>query len=90
MNYDAAREVFTGTVTNTTSATLQEVRVEVHLFNPNDELGPTTPQDLAPGKSMDVTLPAVGKAFTTWTAHPEVGPQSGSGEHGPGGEGGGS
>ena len=89
MNYDATREVFAGVVTNLTSAALREVRVEVHLFNPDHELGPTTPRDLAPGKSMGVALPAVGMAFTTWTAHAEVGPQSGGGEHGPGGEGGG-
>lgn len=84
MNYDAAGEVFTGTVTNTTSAALQDVRVEVHLYDLNAELGPTTPQDLAAGKSVDVSLSAVGKTFTSWTAHAEVGPQSGSGEHGPG------
>ena len=92
LSYDAQREAFTGTVENTTSATLQQVRVEVHLFNPNAELGPTTPQDLTPGERIAVNLPATGKTFTHWTPHAEVGPQSsggeGGGEHGPGGEGG--
>ena len=98
LSYDASQEAFTGTVENTTGATLQQVRVEVHLFNPNAELGPTAPRDLAPGQRIPVNLPATGRAFTHWTPHAEVGPQStggeggeggeGGGEHGPGGEGG--
>ena len=85
LRYDPATQTFVGMVTNTTNATLSRVRVEVHLSN-GVELGPTTPIDLAPGQSIDVSLPAVGHAFTTWGAHPEVGsgsessPESG-GEH---------
>ena len=90
MKYDAGQEAFVGMVKNTTSATLPRVRVEVHLSN-GTELGPTTPQDLAAGKSRPVRLVAAGESFTGWTPHAEVGPQSGSGgEHGPGREGGGS
>ena len=72
LRYDAATQTFTGTVTNTTNATLSRVRVEVHLSN-GVELGPTTPMDLAPGQTIDVSLPATGQNFATWGAHPEVG-----------------
>ena len=88
LRYDPTSQAFVGTVTNTTNATLGRVRVEVHLSN-GVELGPTTPMNLAPGQSIDVSLPAVGQAFATWGAHPEVG--SGgessreSGEHREGG-----
>ena len=92
LRYDRAASAFVGTVENTTNATLQQVRVEVHLSN-GVELGPTPPQDLAPGQRIPVTLDATGQDFTGWTPHAEVGPQSGGGgegggEHGPGGEGG--
>ena len=97
MSYDQGASAFIGTVENTTSGTLQQVRVEVHLSN-GTELGPTPPQDLAAGKSMAVRLDAAGESFTGWTPHAEVGPQSsgggegsegsegGGGEHGAGGE----
>ena len=97
MAYDAATNTFTGTVENTTNAILQQVRVEIHLFNsqgpnPTDpELGPTTPKDLAPGEIMPIELMAVNEPFDMWVAHPEVGPMSsggggeGGGEHGGGG-----
>ena len=93
LRYDKATNTFIGTVENTTNAMLQQVRVEVHLSN-GTELGPTTPRDLAAGRMMDVPpLDATGESFTTWSAHAEVGPQSGGGEgggeHGSGGEGGG-
>ena len=92
LSYDARQEAFTGTVENTTGVTLRQVRVEVHLFNPNAELGPTPPQDLPPGERIAVNLPAAGRSFTHWTPHAEVGPQSSGGEaggeHGRGGEGG--
>ena len=72
LSYDSAANTFTGTVENTTWATLSRVRVEVHLSN-GTELGPTTPVDLAPGQSVGVTLPATSQPFTSWSAHPEVG-----------------
>ena len=89
--YDAATNSFKGTVKNTTGAILPQVRVEVHLSN-GVELGPTTPNDLAPGEQIPVTLIAEGPPFDRWTAHPEVGSGGeGAGEHGGegGGEGGG-
>ncbi|MXY94491.1 MAG: hypothetical protein F4047_16005 [Caldilineaceae bacterium SB0670_bin_27] len=83
--YDADSNAFTGTVENTTTSTLQQVRVEVHLSN-GVELGPTTPVDLAPGQIVDVSLTATDQAFDGWTPHAEVGPGSGGeGEHSSGG-----
>ena len=72
LSYDSAANAFTGTVENTTGATLKRVRVEVHLSN-GTELGPTTPVDLTPGQVIAITLPATSEPFTTWNAHPEVG-----------------
>ncbi len=90
MSYDAAANVFVGTVANTTDATLTRVRIEVHLSN-GIELGPTTPTDLAPGEILDVVLPASTQSFDSWTPHAEVGASEGGGEgggeHGSGGEG---
>ena len=80
LSYDSAANAFTGTVENTTEATLSRVRVEVHLSN-GTELGPTTPVDLAPGQAVDVTLEATEEPFTSWSAHPEVGGGSESGEY---------
>lgn len=81
--YSAVTNSFVGTVENTTSDTLERVRVEVHLSN-GKELGPTTPANLAPGEKIDVELNATSQGFDGWTAHPEVG----SGEHGHAEEGG--
>ena len=81
LTYDAQSNTFKGTVENTTSETLKQVRVEVHLSN-GKELGPTTPGDLAPGEKREVQLIATSTDFDGWTAHPEVGES----EHGHGGE----
>ena len=79
LNYDAQSNSFKGTVENTTNETLKRVRVEVHLSN-GKELGPTTPEDLAPGDTREVLLTATSTSFDRWTAHPEVGDD----EHGGG------
>ena len=95
--YDAVRKGarltlelgFDGTVENTTDATLENVRVEVHLSN-GVELGPVYFGDLAPGQIVDVFVPVdTPEAFDGWTPHAEVGAGGGEagGEHGPGGEG---
>ena len=97
--YDAVRKGarltlelgFDGTVENTTDATLENVRVEVHLSN-GVELGPVYFGDLASGQMVDVFVPVdTPEAFDGWTPHAEVGAGGGEagGEHGPGGEGGG-
>ena len=83
MSYDAPSNSFKGTVENTTNSVLDQVRVEVHLSN-GTELGPTTPQALAPGEAAPITLPSTQASFTGWVAHAEVG--SGSEESGSGGE----
>ena len=93
MSYDAASNSFKGTVTNVTDAILTQVRVEIHLSN-GVELGPTPPVDLLSGETISIELQAAGPSFDKWTAHPEVGPSTGSGgegsgEHGQGSIGGG-
>jgi len=82
--YSAATQSFRGIVLNTTSKTLSEVRVEVHLSN-GVELGPTKRVDLKPGAKIPVELSAANQEFTWWTTHPEHGSEEG---HGPGHEGG--
>ena len=94
LSYDAAQQAFTGTVANTTSNALGQVRIEVHLAN-GVELGPTTPVDLAPGQVVPIELPSTTGTFTGWIAHAEVGSGGeggaaggeGSGGEGAGGEG---
>lgn len=87
LTYDAQNNSFDGFVENTTEDTLEQVRVEVHLSN-GVELGPTTPTDLEPGESIEVSLAATDQDFDRWIAHPEVG-GSGGGEHGHDGDEGG-
>ena len=85
LNYDAASNAFTGTVENTTSNALSNVRIEVHLSN-GTELGPTTPVDMAPGEVLAVNLPSTQTSFTAWIAHAEVGSGAeAGGEHASGG-----
>ena len=79
ISYDSTREVFSGTITNTTDEIVRMVRVEVHLSN-GVELGPTATADLAAGESSEVELDAGSQTFTTFGAHVEIG----SGEHGSG------
>ena len=70
LRYDAATRTFRGSATNITGAAIRNVRVEVHLSN-GVELGPTTTMDLAPGQTVEVTLPATGQAIAQWGAHAE-------------------
>ncbi len=83
MGYDAPSNSFNGIVENTTSSTLSNVRIEVHLSN-GAELGPTTPVDMRPGEMYAISMPATQEAFTGWIAHAEVGGGEGGGEHGSG------
>ncbi len=82
--YNAATQSFKGTVQNTTSKTLSDVRVEVHLSN-GVELGPTKRTDLKPSVKIPVELSAANQKFNWWTTHPEHGSEEG---HGSGHEGG--
>ena len=72
LNFDPTTNLFNGTVENTTNATLNRVRVEIHLSN-GTELGPTNPTDIPAGRKIDITLDAAGQVFDTFSAHPEVG-----------------
>ena len=81
--YSAEDNAFVGTVQNTTDETLQQVRGEVHLSN-GVELGPTTPQDLETGRTVEVVLGAADQEFDGWSPRAEVG----GSEHGHEGEGG--
>lgn len=81
LTHDADSNSFNGFVENTTSELLPRVRVKVHLSN-GVELGPTSPVDLAPGENVAVRLLAKNSIFDTWTAHLEVG--NNTGEQGPG------
>ena len=92
MKYDPPSNSFTGTVENTTGGVLERVRIEVHLSN-GTELGPTTPNEMAPGELLTINLRATEESFTGWTAHAEIGGRDeggeSSGEHREGGESGG-
>ena len=72
LNYDNTRQVFTGTVRNTTTATVTQVRVEIHLSN-GAELGPTPRVSLAAGETKSIELDARGQSFTWFTVHVEIG-----------------
>ena len=72
MTYDQPNQRFNGTVTNTTSATVAAVRVEIHLSN-GVELGPTPRVDMTAGQVESVTLDARGQTFTRWSVHVEIG-----------------
>ncbi|MCY4070388.1 MAG: hypothetical protein OXG60_03755 [Chloroflexi bacterium] len=87
LSYDAPNNQFSGTVENTTNATLTRVRVEIHLSN-GLELGPTAPADLAAGQVLDIVLDAGAQTFDSWTPHAEVGAGETGGAEGPGEHGG--
>ena len=72
LSFDNEFSSFIGTLENVTEKTISRVRVEVHLSNGN-ELGPTEPINLAPGKKVDVGLSAEGQSFNWWKAHAETG-----------------
>lgn len=76
ISYDASSRRFNGTVTNTTGATVTDVRVEIHLSN-GTELGPTPRVDLAAGAKQSVTLDAAGQNFDWYSVHVELGSSSG-------------
>ena len=75
MRYDAPSQTFTGTLTNTATAAIDQVRVEIHLSN-GVELGPTPRVTLAAGQVHPVTLDASGQSFTGWSVHIEIGASS--------------
>ena len=84
--YDANSNSFKGMVENVSNKTLERVRVEIHLSN-GKELGPTSPENLAPGQKREITLQAGSKYFSGWSAHAEVGNMEHASEGGEGHEG---
>ena len=75
LNYDSSSQEFIGTVTNTTNATVTDVRVEIHLSN-RTELGPTPRIDLAANEEETITLDASGQNFSWYSVHVEIGSSS--------------
>ena len=73
MRYEAALGQFEGTITNTNTAAVDDVRVEIHLSN-QVELGPTPRVTLVAGEVRQVELDARGQPFQTWSVHIEIGP----------------
>ena len=80
ISYDAAANAFSGTIENTSDASIRQVRVEVHLSN-GGRTRPHThglPRHLA--KTREVRLDATGQDFEGWSAHAETGSAEHSGE----------
>lgn len=71
LSFNAERDMFVGTIVNTTERKMCAVRVEVHLKG-GPELGPTAKADLAAGGTFKIELSAPGATVGDWTAHPEV------------------
>ncbi|MDE2974305.1 MAG: hypothetical protein OXU64_06205 [Gemmatimonadota bacterium] len=76
IRYHSSDEEFRGTMTNTTSSSVSDARVEIHLSN-GKELGPTPRTTLAGDESKDVTLDAAGQRFSWFSVHIELGGDSG-------------
>lgn len=75
LRYDPPNETFTGTLTNTTSTPVADVRVEIHLSN-GVELGPTPRITIGPGETSPVELDARTQSFNMFSVHIEIGPGS--------------
>ena len=76
LQFNPNTQVFVGSVTNTTTQTLSQVRVEIHLDN-GTELGPTRRIDVLPGRTIPVELGTFGNDFSSWVSHPEAGVERG-------------
>ncbi len=63
---------FEGTVMNTTSRPISNIRVEIHLSN-GTELGPAPNVTLNAGEMQGVVLDAAGENFAWWSVHVEIG-----------------
>lgn len=89
LSYDAAAELFVGTLENLNTVIAPQARVEIHVFDAagkSVEYGPTTPADMAPGEKRNVTLSVAGISDCfEFNMHPEIG--SGASGEGNGGEG---
>lgn len=76
-SFDAMTDLFEGTVENTSMSVVCASRTEIHVGTAAGvvELGPTIPQDLAPGDMLNVVmyLHPPGQAVT-YSLHPESSP----------------
>lgn len=72
LSYDPSKDVFVGTVENTTQDMLEAVRLEVFLSG-GEKLGPSEPQDVEAGESASVSIEVVGEPFEWWAPHPRSG-----------------
>lgn len=76
-SFDAMTDLFEGTVENTSMSVVCASRAEIHVGTDAGvvELGPTIPQDLAPGDMLNVVmyLHPPGQAVT-YSLHPESSP----------------
>lgn len=81
--YDPLSQAFKGTLENTNTVMAPLTRVEVHVFDVNNnskEYGPTPSVNMQPGTKRNVTLPVPGAgAFVKFNMHPEVGSSSSGG-----------
>lgn len=81
--YDPASQEFKGTLENLNTTVAPATRVEVHVFDVNNqstEYGPTPSVDMQPGAKRNVTLSVQGVgAFVQFNMHPEVGSSSSGG-----------
>lgn len=75
ISYNASSQRFDGSVTNTNSSAVSDVRVEIHLSN-GTELGPTPRVTLQANETKSVTLDASGQNFTWYSVHLEIGSSS--------------
>ena len=75
LRFDENLNSFVGTVENTSSAIVDNVRVEVHLSN-GRELGPlpNPPINLIPTQKINIDIPSTNEVFQTWNPHAESGP----------------
>lgn len=77
LDFDTITESFTGKLENLNTVNTNQVRVEVHVYQSETssiEFGPTTPGDMAPSATRNVTLPIThGTSFLKFNMHPEVG-----------------
>ncbi len=75
ISYNASNQRFDGSVTNTNSSSVTDVRVEIHLSN-GRELGPTPRVGLEANETKSVTLDASGQNFDWYSVHVELGSSS--------------
>ena len=74
--FDASTRSFRGSVENRTNTLICRSRTEVHLGAGTQvvELGPTIPENLGPGETLNVVMTIEGYEPETYALHPEASP----------------